>query len=1128
VTSSSDVVLCGRPGTDGFLFHDGHGQPVLQAAPGILGLLEGRAAVERWKPAIVGWLDDRDHFFDHILRELDGEPAFDPLGAEIAGVRGAALPAPARSRLLFRYLGDVSGELERAQLSASRRGDGRPPRLRLPSRTSPGVHSLNGPWEAYYRRGPGDYARQPMDLPVNWELVPGIDSFAGSMRFTRVVRVPPALRGRRLSLSFSGVDYFADVWVNGRHVGGHEGYFGPFELDVSPYLAYGADNVLRVSVTSPNDPAGDGTHVASGWDDFRPASAFPNRKTLVKGTLGHHDAKRGGAWSSLTGQDGNTGGVWGDVAIDVRDAVHFRRSATRVTTLALTPVPPLDGDRAALRMTYRLRNDTGERVEGRLVVSLKAANFDGQGHRLARPVVLHPGDNEVVVEGTISPVSAWEPWDRGFPHLYEVRTSVRVDGRTCDAHSVETGFRVLSVTPDGESDGDGGAFVVNGRALFVRGTNVLPSYWLSGYGADAAAQDFAMLREAGFNTILVHNVVGPRHLYEQADRHGFLVVQMFPLQWSYEQSPEFVRRASRQAREMTTLLGNHPSVVSYETHNEPDMRTGPDVDNRHFDFDLHAILREEDPSRWATTFSGGNHAYPGQFYELRDDNSFATLPARFLEGEFAGRRIARHRNMPTEFGIQAMPDAALFRRLLSEDRVRAVLRRIDEDPRWLAAGGQEWARTAWILDAAVHVLGRGSWDDALAALDWGHLPKMDRLGEELERLEQEGVGQGREAASRRLAVLLLQVLHYGGFKGENFWFGRWRPSRTLEEFVGASQDRQYRLHKDAIENYLNAGVTGPVVGYVSFMWRDPDWQAPTWGVVDAEGTPKKAFRAYVESNQPVRATLPPVLRSPVKVPGDRWLGAERPPGGGPPAPWVDAGLIVANDTALTQPGACVRVWLEDASGAVVKFVDRLGRALDGYSLTIDLEGGSGRAYPDGWPGEAAGAVVPDDLGPGTYHLKVAVDSAGGRRLSTNSYQVQVLDTVLPWLDELAAEQVDALLEGGPDAVGFRYWDGGRVVHSADPGVTGLLEGFEQARVGGVDLYDTIQGEHLLAHLLAELDGMDGSAHLTHAIWQIRSEVVSPAEKTAVLIRYLAIFRERAENHLVERAATRGGRLARER
>jgi hypothetical protein len=41
-------------------------------------------------------------------------------------------------------------------------------------------------------------------------------------------------------------------------------------------------------------------------------------------------------------------------------------------------------------------------------------------------------------------------------------------------------------------------------------------------------------------------------------------------------------------------------------------------------------------------------------------------------------------------------------------------------------------------------------------------------------------------------------------------------------------------------------------------------------------------------------------------------------------------------------------------------------------------------------------------------------------------------------------------------------------------------------------------------------------------------VVSPAEKTAVLIRYLAIFRERAENHLVERAATRGGRLARER
>ncbi|MFN2606414.1 MAG: sugar-binding domain-containing protein [Acidimicrobiales bacterium] len=1119
MTPSADL-LCGRPGTDGFLFHDGFGQPVHRAAPGLLGLLEGRAAMQRWKPALVAWLDDRDHFFDHLLREFGDEAGFEPMLAEVAGMRHADVPAATRSRLLFRYLTDVAGEVERAALSSpAARARARPWTTAVVAGPGPASHSLNGRWRAYYRRGPGDYATAEMDVPVNWELVPGIESYAGTMRFTRVVRVPARLRGRRLVVRFSGVDYFADLWVDGHHVGGHEGYFGPFELDVSPFVAYGRHTTLRLAVTSPNDPAGEGISVASGWDDFRPSSSFPNRKTMVKGALGHHDAKRGGAWSSLTSQDGNTGGVWNDVALDVRDPVHLLPVATRVTTLDLTPMAAEDGYQAAVRLSCCVRNTTGEVVDGRLAVVVRPANFEGQGHRMARDVVLHPGDNQIVVEGTVSPVRAWEPWDQGFPHLYAVTASVRVGGRSRDAQVLQTGFRVLSVTPEGESPGVNGALVVNGHQVFVRGTNVLPTYWLSEYDADTAARDFRMLREAGFNTVLVHTLVAPRVLYDLADSHGFLVVQMFPLQWSYEQSDELVARAARQVGEMTALLANHPSVVSYEMHNEPDMRTAPGLDNRRFDFDLHALVRDHDRSRWASTFSGGNHAYPGQFYELRDDNGFATLPARFMEAEFEDRRFSRHPNMPTEFGIQAMPNEALFRRILSEGRVRAVLRRLHSDPAWVAGGGDDWPRTSGDLDAITEVVGGGSWEGALAALDWAHLPKMGALEAEIEALARDGAGGGPEALRRRLALLLLEVLHYGGFKGENFWFGRWRPGRTLKGFVAASQDRQYRLHKDAIEHYLNAGVAGPIVGYLSFMWRDPDWQAPAWGVVDAEGVPKKAYRAYLESNQPVRATLPPVLRSPVKVAGDRWLGGPDAPPGTERRPWADAELIVANDTAASFPAAEVKVWLEEAGGAAVQFVDRAGAAVEVYSSCIDLDRGSGRAFPTGWFGDpATQPVVPDGLGAGTYLLRAAVNSAGGERLSTNTYELVVLDTGFAWLDGLAPRVVGVLLHGGPDAVGFRFWDRGRVVHSAAPGVRGLLAGFESARTGGVDLYDTIQGEHLLRHVLAELDATPEAAPLLEALWKIRSEVLSPTEKTAVAIRYLGLFAERAEAHLEAPAA----------
>ncbi|MGI8982959.1 MAG: glycosyl hydrolase 2 galactose-binding domain-containing protein [Acidimicrobiales bacterium] len=271
----------GIAGSEGFRFHDAHNQPVHQAAPGLLGLIEARLVVERWRPRSVEWLDGTDHFFNHLSVEFDGVAAFAPARRELDAIRGLDAPWPARNALLFRYLDALTRTLERDALA----GAGRAPAL--PARD--GDHDLNGIWTARFRAGE-EWVDRQVTLPVNWELLSGIDDYAGTMRFTRTFRAPTRAEEASVALRFGGVDYFADVWLNGYHLGGHEGYFGEFTFDVGPYLRDDA-NVLRVAVTSPNDPAGPGTHVTSGWHDFSPASAFPNRKTVVKGTLGHHDAK---------------------------------------------------------------------------------------------------------------------------------------------------------------------------------------------------------------------------------------------------------------------------------------------------------------------------------------------------------------------------------------------------------------------------------------------------------------------------------------------------------------------------------------------------------------------------------------------------------------------------------------------------------------------------------------------------------------------------------------------------------------------------------------------------------------------------------------------------------------------
>ena len=1073
------------------MFHDAHNQPVHHAAPGILGLLEARLVMARWKPRSVAWLEETEHFFNHLRAEFDGVGTFDPVRREFDELGRIDASWPARNAFLFQYLGALSRELERAGLAPARRP-------RTPAAVD-GETSLNGTWTVRLRSGE-EWVQRDFGVPGNWELAPGIDDYAGTMRFTRTFPSPAVAGDGAVTLRFGGVDYFADVWVNGFHLGGHEGYFEPFEFDVAPYLRTDRGlNVLRVAVTAPNDPSGSGTHVTSGWHDFSSTSAFPNRKTLIKGTLGHHDAKRGGAWSSVTSQDGNTGGIWDDVTLTARNAIHVDSTSIRVTTLSTTPDGTTGGSRVATRTAMTVRNMTATTLTARIRLLVEPANFEDNAHELIKVAHLAPGDNTVAIAGTLSPVRLWSPVDHGFPHLYRVTSSVEVDGEVTDRASVETGFRTLAVSPIGESTGTDGAFVVNGRPVFVRGTNLLPTYWLSEYSEERVERDFALLRSGGFNGVLIHNLVAPRHFYERANREGFLVVQMFPLQWTYEQSHEVVQSMTDQVRAMAAQFVNDPSVVSYETHNEPDMRTFDGVDNRFVDFDLHAVLREADPTRWATTFSSGNHAYPGQFYPLRDDNGFATLPARFLEEEFEGRRISRHRNMPTEFGIQAMPNVELFRELVAEDRVRSVLERIRTDPKWVAAGASGWADATKTIDEAMHLLGRGSWARALKTFDWALLWDVGDLGERIRRAELAPVGPvgaESELVSLKLAVLLLDVLHYGGFKGENFWFGLWKPARTLEGFVASGQNRQYRLHKDAIEHYLNAGAVGPIVGYFSFMFRDADWEAPTWGVVDASWTPKKAFRAYLESNAAVRVTLPHALRAPVKLPGDPWLAA-------------DADMIVANDTAEAVRGATVSVWLEDDGGAPLDLVD--------HRQAVDIPAGSGVTCKV----SSVGAVVPDDLAAGSYFLRARVSSSDDQVLSTNSYEFVVLDTTLPWLAALSTAALTALLDGEPGVEGFHYWHGGAVAYRARPGLRGLLAGWGQVESRGIDLYETVQGEHLFRHLCPELGGLAGAQPLCDDIWTIRSETVSPEVKARTLLRYVELVALRAEGLL----STKGRRAA---
>ncbi|ULR40235.1 glycoside hydrolase family 2 TIM barrel-domain containing protein [Thermus sp. NEB1569] len=445
------------------------------------------------------------------------------------------------------------------------------------------AHPAEGP-EAL----PGEGWRE-VALPHQWTLE-GLEAEVGWYRLEL-----PALGPRRFLRSWG--DYYQEAWLNGVYLGRHEGYFFPWLLE----LPNGGELLLRVA--APKEPLGQ----------------WPRFKRQIKGVFGQHDCRPGG--TTERGQERGTGGLWGGVEVWVREEVALLSLAHR---LVKTPT--------GWRLWVRLLVDAKRPFRERTRLSLVPENFPGEALEKEVPLEGEAGRAWREVVWDLPEMPLWEVWERGLPHLF--RLEARLAGASLE---VPLGFRTVEV--DGE-----GWLLLNGRRLFLRGTNVIPTQWLAGYTEALAQKDVALVKEAGLNAVRVHAHVTHPAFYRACDREGVLIWQDFPLQWGYAPDEAFAREALRQARAMVEVLGAHPSIYLWCAQNEPthNRRTlGPL---------LAAALKAADPTRPAKEASDfREHPYPGWYWGHYRD--FLALPGAPL---------------PSEFGAQALPRAELLRKVLGE------------------------------------------------------------------------------------------------------------------------------------------------------------------------------------------------------------------------------------------------------------------------------------------------------------------------------------------------------------------------------------------------------------------------------------------------------------------------------
>ncbi|BCX02994.1 MAG: hypothetical protein KatS3mg053_0932 [Candidatus Roseilinea sp.] len=133
--------------------------------------------------------------------------------------------------------------------------------------------SLDGAWQFWAdpdgRLSPATLpprAALKLDVPAPWQMHPDLRFYTGIGWYRRTFRLAPKMlgAGRVVVLRFGAADYFADVWVNGKKAGAHEGGYLPFELDVTRFVQPGS-NVVVVRVDDSLDFFPEIPHGKQSW-----------------------------------------------------------------------------------------------------------------------------------------------------------------------------------------------------------------------------------------------------------------------------------------------------------------------------------------------------------------------------------------------------------------------------------------------------------------------------------------------------------------------------------------------------------------------------------------------------------------------------------------------------------------------------------------------------------------------------------------------------------------------------------------------------------------------------------------------------------------------------------------------
>lgn len=387
--------------------------------------------------------------------------------------------------------------------------------------------------------------------------------------YRRSFRLPAAMKGKRLRLKFEATDYYADVYLNGKLLGRHEGYMDPYEFDLSNRLNPEGENLLAVRVWTP---------ISYYWR---------HRPYTIKGSYGAVDQKP----DEITAEG-------------ITRPVHLLAGGPIVIRdLAVDTRLNRDGS-ADVVVDFDLDSSESESLGAEIKLILMPRNFtepNGVELRARRSVESGLSSHRVVIH--LEKPQLWWTWDHGQPHLYTLAIQVYSQQALSDHYSCAVGIREIEHVD--------WKFYLNGKRMFIRGTNSYYQLFQSEMRRKDYERDFELMRQMNINMIRLHCHFNNPDFYDLADELGILIWQDYLEAW-YPEDRAFSLKAARLYDPLIKYARNHPSVAIWATSDEESLENYRDL-TKHLEPRLYVHDPQRRPVVRSTGRYGDGHIYYGWY-----------------------------------------------------------------------------------------------------------------------------------------------------------------------------------------------------------------------------------------------------------------------------------------------------------------------------------------------------------------------------------------------------------------------------------------------------------------------------------------------------------------------------------